>query len=54
MKKLEEEPNKEGMNNLIFIFNPVYHTNVLYWAASFNDVPNELLSTVLQELEAYP
>ena len=36
-------------------FNPIYNTNMLYWAALFNSIPIDLLSQLLKsDLEAYP
>lgn len=36
------------------MFNPIFHTSMLYWAAMFKEIEIELMERILNELEAYP
>ena len=46
----------QGLNhdNLLLLFNPVFHTSILYWASIFNEIEDTLVQEILVRLEAYP
>lgn len=43
-----------AIENPILMFNPVFHTSMLYWAAMFKEIEIEIMERILNELEAYP
>lgn len=49
-------PKIDDHTNPLFLFNPIYHTSLLFWAAMASDaeVDCTLLRRILSSLEAYP
>jgi hypothetical protein len=43
----------ESRNRVLFFFNPMLHTSMLYWASYFG-MEESLILEIMRETEAYP
>jgi len=47
-------PNVADINNQLMLYNPIFHTSMLYWSVTFDQVPLSVVQSILNSLEGYP